>query len=88
MIVMLKVFHPSPPCAKCRQVEKVAARVAARHPGEVEVLSLPVLSEEARSHGILLTPGVVINDRVFSTGKVISEYELENAIEVELEVEC
>lgn len=50
------------------------------------MLSTPVLSEEARSYSILLTPSVVINDRVFSTGKVISEDELENAIAEELEV--
>jgi hypothetical protein len=86
MKINIKVFHPSPPCAKCKQVEKVAKKVAERYPEEVELVTFPVISDEARSYGIMLTPGVVINDRVFSSGKVISGLELENAVIKELEV--
>ncbi len=87
MKISIKVFHPSPPCAKCKQVEKVARKVAEKYSEEVEVVTFPVISDEARSYGIMLTPGVVINDKVFSSGKVISELELENAVKNELETE-
>ena len=85
MKINIKVFHPSPPCAKCKQVEKVAKKIAEKYPEEIELVAFPVISDEARSYGIMLTPGVVINDKVFSSGKMISELELENAVKKELE---
>ena len=84
MKINIKVFHPSPPCARCKQVEKVAQKVAEKYPEDVEMVSFPVMSDEARSYGIMLTPGVVINDKVFSSGKMISELELESAVKKEL----
>jgi len=82
--VTLKVFHSTPPCAKCREVEKVATKVAERYPDQVEVAKFPAISDEGRRYGIMLTPGVVINDKVMATGKVVSEGELEKAVKKEL----
>jgi protein-disulfide isomerase len=82
--VTLKVFHSTPPCAKCKEVEKVATKVAARYSEQVEVAKFPAISEEGRRYGIMLTPGVVINDKVVAAGKVVSEGELEKAIKKEL----
>jgi hypothetical protein len=48
--------------------------------------SFPVISEEAMCYGIFLTPGVVVNDRVISTEKIISEEELKSVIAEELGV--
>lgn len=84
MKVTLKVFHSTPPCAKCKEVEKIATKVAERYPDQVEVAKLPAISDEGRRYGIMLTPGVVINDKVMATGKVISEGELEKAVKKEL----
>ena len=84
MKVTLKVFHSTPPCAKCREVEKVATKVAERYPDQVEVAKFPAISDEGRRYGIMLTPGVVINDKVMATGKVVSEGELEKAVKKEL----
>jgi len=66
-------------------VEKRAIKVAERHSGQVEVAKFAAISDEGRRYGIMLTPAVVINDKVVSSGKVISEDELEKAIEKELE---
>jgi thiol-disulfide isomerase/thioredoxin len=82
--VTLKVFHSTPPCAKCREVEKVATKVAERYPDQVEVAKFPAISDEGRRYGIMLTPGVVINDKVMATGKVVSESELGKAVKKEL----
>lgn len=84
MKVTLKVFRSTPPCAKCKEVEKVATKVAGRYPDQVELAKLPAVSEEGRRYGIMLTPSVVINDKVVAAGKVISEGELEKAIKKEL----
>jgi len=61
-------------------VEKVAQKVARKISRGCRNGQLPVMSDEARSYGIMLTPGVVINDKVFSSGKMISELELESAV--------
>ena len=86
MKINIKIFHPSPPCARCKQVEKVVKKVVDKYPEDVEMVSFPVMSDEARSYGIMLTPGVVINDKVFSSGKMISELDLENEIKNELQI--
>ena len=84
-MLQVKVFGATPPCAKCKEVEKRATKVAQKYAGQVEVASFTAISEEGRRYGIMLTPAVVINDKVVASGKVISEGELEKAIEKELE---
>ena len=81
----VKVFGATPPCAKCKEVEKRVTRVAQKYSGQVEVAKFAAISEEGRRYGIMLTPAVVINDKVVASGKVISDGELEKVIEKELE---
>jgi protein-disulfide isomerase len=66
-------------------VEKRATKVAERYPNQVEVAKFDAVSEEGRKYGVMFTPTVVINDKIVSSGQVISEGELENAIKEELE---
>ena len=84
-MIKVKVFGSTPPCAKCKEVEKRAKKVAERYSGQVEVTKFDAISEEGRKYGVMLTPTVVINDKVVASGKVISESELERAIKKELE---
>ena len=84
-MIKVKVFGSMPPCAKCKEVEKRAIKVAEKYPGKVEVAKFGAMSEEGDKYGIILTPTVVINDTVVSVGKVISEDELEKFIKKELE---
>ena len=72
-MIKVKVFGSTPPCAKCKEVEKRAARVAERYSGQVEVAKFDAVSEEGHKYGVMLTPTVVINDKVISAGKLISE---------------
>jgi len=85
-MIRVKVFGSTPPCAKCKEVEKRAIKVAEKYPGKVEVAKFDALSEEGDKYGVMLTPTVVINEKVLATGKVISEDEIENSIKQELEV--
>ena len=84
-MIKVKVFGSTPPCAKCKEVEKRARSVAGKYPGKVEVAKFDAFSEEGDKYGIMLTPTTVVNDRVISVGKVISEDELEKVIKKELE---
>ena len=84
-MIKVKIFGSIPPCAKCKELEKRAIKVAEKYPGQVEVAKFGAMSEEGDKYGIILTPTVVINDTVVSVGKVISEDELEKFIKKELE---
>ena len=84
-MIKVLVFGATPPCAKCKEVEKRATRVAAKYPGQVEVSKFEAISEEGQKYNVLFTPAVVINDKVVASGEVISESELEKAIKEEME---
>ena len=83
-MIKVKVFGPIPPCAKCKEAEKRARKVAEEFSGEVEVEKLDAMSDEGLKYTVMLTPTVVINDKVIAAGKVLSEDELERAIRKEI----
>ena len=74
-MIQVKVLGTTPPCAKCKAVEAAARKAAEKYPGQVEVTKFDILSGEARKYKVMLTPAVVINDKVLASGKVISEAE-------------
>ena len=84
-MIKVKVFGSTPPCAKCKEVEKRATRVANKYPGQVEVSKLDAISDEGQKYNVFFTPTVVINDKVVSSGEVISESALEKAVKEEME---
>ena len=71
-MVTIKIFGATPPCAKCKKVEQEARKAAEGFPGQVEVLHMDALGPEADKFGMLVTPAVVINDRLVSTGKIVT----------------
>lgn len=84
-MIIVKIFGSTPPCVKCRELEKRARKVAEKYPGKVEVTKLDATSPEGSKHGIMFIPAVVINEKVVSSGKVLSEGELEKAINASME---
>ena len=84
-MIEVKVFGTTPPCAKCKEVTKRANKVAEKYPGKVSVTHLDALSAEGDKYGILMTPTIVINDKVTSIGKVPSEDDIEKMIKKEME---
>jgi thioredoxin family protein len=81
----IKIFGSTPPCARCKELEKKARNAAANFPGQVEVTKYDALSEEGDKYGILLTPAIVIGDTVVATGKVLTEDDIETKIRQYLE---
>ena len=84
-MIEVKVFGTTPPCAKCKEVTKRAKQVAEKYPGEIEVTHLDALSDDGDKYGILMTPTIVINDKVVSVGKVPGEADIEKMIMQEMD---
>jgi hypothetical protein len=68
------------PCSRCVYAERIVRKVAEKHPDQVSVSKIDVLSEEAAQYGLLLTPAVLVNDEVLASGQGVSENRLEKAI--------
>jgi small redox-active disulfide protein 2 len=80
----IKVLGPG--CAKCHSLEKTVKEV-------VSALKLDIKVEEVKDmkkimqYPILMTPGLVINEKVVMSGKVPSKAEVERLIMNALEAE-
>lgn len=77
--VKIKIFGTTPPCARCKKTEGIAREVASRL-GSVEVEKFDVLSKEADKYGIMMSPTVVVMEKVAFVGKVPTEEELTKII--------
>ena len=83
-MLQIKVFGAIPPCANCKRAEKQALEAAKRFPGQVEVLKLDAMGPEAEAYGLMVTPMVIVGERVASTGKVVPAEKLVSIIKAEL----
>jgi hypothetical protein len=70
-MVTVTVFGTTPPCAKCKRAEQEALKAAERFPGQVEVRKLDALGPEADKFGMIVTPTVVVGDKVVGSGKIV-----------------
>lgn len=84
-MIDVKVFGSTPPCSKCKEVEKRANKVAEKFGDQVTVTKLDAISPEGTKYQVMFTPTVVINDKVIAAGEVISEKELEESIKKAME---
>ena len=83
-MIEVKVLGSEPPCVKCKKLEEEAKKAAAKFPGEVTVEKLSALSPEGLAHGLLMTPAVVVDDKVVCQGRVPKVDELERIFRSEL----
>ena len=56
-------------CTNCKNLEKLCREVAAENSIEAEIEKVTDF-KEIMSYGILSTPGLVLNDKVVSSGKL------------------
>ncbi|MEW6424875.1 MAG: thioredoxin family protein [Bacillota bacterium] len=77
----IKILGPG--CAKCHALEKAVREVVQETGVAAEVSEVRDINEIART-GVLLTPGLMINGKVKSAGKVISKNEIKKYIEQEM----
>ena len=84
-MLQIKVFGTTPPCANCKRAEREALKAAEKFPGQVEVIHLDALGPEAQQYVLMVTPVVVLGEKVASTGKVIPAPKLIPMIEKALQ---
>ncbi len=69
----IKVLGPG--CKKCKQLEDNVREAVSKLSGEFTIVKIDDYQEMAK-YGMLATPGLVINEELFSAGKVQSIEEL------------
>ena len=84
-MINVKVFGTTPPCARCKEVTKRANKVAEKYPGKVAVTKFDAISAEGDRYAIMMTPTIVINDKVVTVGKVPTEDDIDMMIRKEME---
>jgi small redox-active disulfide protein 2 len=62
-------------CANCKRLEQIANKVIQTLAIEAEVLKVTDY-QEITDYGILSTPGLVVNEKVVSSGRIPSEAEI------------
>lgn len=67
-------------CRQCVKAEEVVYGLAEKYEGEIEVRILNTLEEAADRYGIVMTPTVVVNDVIISTGKAPRPERLEGLL--------
>ena len=72
---MLTIKVLGPGCANCKRLEQIARKVVSDLAVEAEVIKITDYSE-IMSYDILSTPGLVINEKVVSSGRIPSPAEV------------
>ncbi len=80
---VIKVFGGSPPCAKCKNVERLMAEAVKEMGLDAQIVHASAMSDDADKYGIMITPAVVINERVVVKGRVPSKDEAKRILENE-----
>ena len=84
-MLQIKVFGTTPPCANCKRAEREAQKAAEQFPGQVEVVKLDVMGDEAQQYGLVTTPLIVVGDELIGRGKVVPAARLVPVIQKHLE---
>jgi len=72
---MLKIQVLGPGCANCQRLEAVARQAVAGLGVEAEVEKATDM-REIMARGVMATPGLVVNEKLVSTGRVPSASEV------------
>lgn len=71
-------------CANCKRVEQIARKVVTTLSLDAEIIKVTDYNDIA-SYNILSTPGLVINEKVVSSGRIPSEAEITTFVTSALE---
>jgi len=76
---MLKIQVLGPGCANCQRLETLARQAVAGLGVEAEVEKVTDM-RQIMARGVMATPGLVVNDKLVSTGRVPSASEVRTLI--------
>ncbi|MBT8395602.1 MAG: thioredoxin family protein [Gemmatimonadetes bacterium] len=77
---MLKIEVLGPGCPKCQMLEKNVRAAVEEMEIEAEVTKVSDIKEIA-SRGVLMTPGLVVDGKVVSSGHLLSVIQVKNRLE-------
>jgi len=80
-MIEVKIFGTDPPCSRCKETEQRARQAAEKYPGKVSVAKFSAFDKEGDKYGIMMTPTVVVNDKVIAVGKIPSEDDFKKMID-------
>jgi small redox-active disulfide protein 2 len=66
-------------CAKCKTLEQRIIALKEKHELDIQIEKVTQL-EDIMHYGVMMTPGLVINEKVMSSGKVPNDQEILNWI--------
>jgi small redox-active disulfide protein 2 len=72
---MLRIQVLGPGCANCQRLEKLAQQAVAELGVEAEVEKVTDM-RQIMARGVMATPGLAVDDRLVSTGRVPSRSEV------------
>jgi small redox-active disulfide protein 2 len=72
---MLKIQVLGPGCANCQRLEKLAEQAVAELGVEAEVEKVTDM-RQIMARGVMATPGLAVDDKLVSTGRVPSRSEV------------
>ena len=82
--VEIVLIRNEPPCRKCHKTDAVLKAVTADFPGRVSVRVITADSPAAAEYGAVMTPMVILNDKVVCAGVVPMRSGLDRLIAAEL----
>jgi len=82
---MLAIKVLGPGCANCKRVEQIVRKIVGDMSLEAEIIKVTDYPEIMK-YNIMSTPGLVINEKLVSAGRIPSESEITTFITSALEV--
>lgn len=78
MTINIKILGTG--CPKCKALEKAIHEVVAENGYDAQIEKVDDIVK-IMSYGIIATPGMAINEKVVSSGRLLSKEEIKNLIE-------
>lgn len=78
MKIKLKVLGTG--CAKCKSLEKVTTEVVNENNLDADIQKVEDITQ-IMTYGVMMTPALVVNEKVVFSGRVPSKAEIKNFIE-------
>ncbi len=78
MKINLKILGTG--CAKCKTLEKVTTEVVKENNFDADIQKVEDITQ-IMTYGVMMTPALVVNEKVVFSGRVPSKTEIKNFIE-------
>jgi small redox-active disulfide protein 2 len=72
-------------CAKCKSLEKVTTEVVSENNFDAEIQKVEDITQ-IMAYGVMMTPALVINEKVIFSGRIPSKSELKSFIKKEISI--